>query len=167
LVHVIDRIFGTGGKILTGITGFLICTSAAIAYAGAAARLAFALARDGFAPKPLARLSARQTPAGGLVFMGICFTLVLSLYATGTIPLKTLILLPNASFILTYLGGCAAGIRLLRDNPLGRKLSWISLIATGAVLPFTGWAILYPLVIAAVIWVWLRFMKKRHAACSR
>ncbi|WP_124727142.1 amino acid permease [Staphylospora marina] len=154
LVHVIDRIFGTGGKIVTGITGFLICTGTSITYGGAGARLAYALAESGAAPKRLATLSGRQTPVGGILFLAACFFVILSLYATGMIPLKILLLLPNASFLLTYLIGCAAGIRLLKDDPVGRKMSWISLIATGALLPFTGWSMLFPATIAVMVWVW-------------
>ncbi|WP_459929109.1 hypothetical protein [Desulfosporosinus burensis] len=72
---------------------------------------------------------------------------MLFLYGSGAISLITLLQIPNATFILTYLGGCAAGIRLLKGSPLGVGISWLSFLSTAAIFPFVGWAVLYPLVI--------------------
>ncbi|AMA72023.1 MULTISPECIES: amino acid permease [Aneurinibacillus] len=161
LVLIIERLFGTSGAIVVGITGIFICTATIIAYIGAASRLAYALAKEGMAPEWFSRLSARQgTPVGGLLFLAACFALVLTLYSTEIISLKTLIQLPNATFILTYLGGCAAGIRLLRDSRLGMGISWLSFLLTAAVFPFTGWSMLYPLTIAVFCWLSWHFQKK-------
>lgn len=128
-----------------------ICTATVISYTGASSRLAYALAREGKAPAWMGKMSSRfQTPVGGLGFLAGCFVLVLVLYGTGAVSLTTLITLPNATFILTYLGGCAAGIRLLKGQRWGRTVSWLSFILTAAVFPFVGWAILYPLVICGI-----------------
>ncbi|GJM72915.1 hypothetical protein HMSSN036_51310 [Paenibacillus macerans] len=74
--------------------------------------------------------------------------MVILLYGSGVLSLATLIQFPNATFILTYMGGCAAGIKLLKGSRAGVIISWISFIATAVVFPFTGWAMLYPLLIA-------------------
>lgn len=78
------------------------------------------------------------------------------MYATGVISLTTLIQFPNATFILTYIGGCAAGIRLLKGSRTGGVISRISFAATVAVFPFTGWAILYPLLITLLFMLVVR-----------
>ncbi|MBA4495731.1 APC family permease [Paenactinomyces guangxiensis] len=163
LVKVINQMFGWGGSILAGATSFLICSATVIAYVGAASRLAYAIARDGNAPSALARLSKKYaTPVGGLTFLAVCFLMIITLYGAGWISLTTLIQLPNATFILTYLAGCAAGVRLLANSRWGFRISWISLILTAAVFPFTGWAIVYPAMIALFVWLSYRYSKSKN-----
>lgn len=158
LVWIISQPLGAWGGFIAGLTGMFICTATIIAYTSAASRVAFALARQGYAPRWMSRLSARyQTPSGATLFLMGCYAVVLSLYGSGLLSITTLIQFPNATFILTYIGGCAAGIRLLKGNRLGVIISWISFAATVAVFPFTGWAIGYPVVIvacfAAIVWL--------------
>lgn len=154
LVLVISKLFGQWGALAAGLTGVFICTATIIAYEGAASRLAYALAREGKAPRWMSVLSKRfGTPIGGIAFLALCFVVVLYIYASGTISLTTLIQIPNATFILTYLGGCAAGIRLLKGSFWGVRISWLSFLSTAVVFPFVGWAIFYPLVIMAGFWI--------------
>lgn len=162
LLWMISRPLGAWGGFIAGLTGLFICTATIIAYAGAASRVAYALARQGEAPKWMGRLSARyQTPIGAIGFLAGCFTLVLSLYGSRLVSITTLITFPNATFILTYIGGCAAGIRLLRGSRLGVMISWISFAATVSVFPFTGWAILYPLLITGVFFL-ADYIRREH-----
>lgn len=158
LVWIISQPLGAWGGFIAGLTGMFICTATIIAYTSAASRVAFALARQGYAPRWMSHLSARyQTPSGATMFLMGCYAVILFLYGSGLLSITTLIQFPNATFILTYIGGCAAGIRLLKGSRLGFVISWISFIATVAVFPFTGWAIGYPVVIvacfAAIVWV--------------
>lgn len=151
LVWIISQALGSWGGLIAGLTGIFICTATVIAYAGAASRVAYALARQGSAPQWMSRLSSRyHTPIAAIGFLAICFTLVLCIYGSGLVSLTTLIQLPNATFILTYLGGCAAGIRLLKGSRAGVIISWISFVATAIVFPFAGWAVLYPVVIVVL-----------------
>lgn len=151
LVRMISGPLGRWGGLTAGLTGMFICTATIIAYAGAASRVGYAMARQGSAPAWMGRMSRRfHTPIGALMFLLLCFIAVMSLYGSGLLSLTTLITFPNATFILTYIGGCAAGVRLLKGSRFGSAVSWISLIATVAVFPFTGMAIGYPLVICLV-----------------
>jgi amino acid efflux transporter len=159
LVLMIEGIFGKGGAILAGVMGAVICLATIIAYVGAASRLAYSLAKQGSAPKWLSRLSSTyNTPVGGITFLAICFFLVMTSYASGIVSLTTLIQFPNATFILTYLGGCGAGIRLLKGNRWGYRVSWLSFLLTACVLPFLGIAATYPLLVAG-IGLWFIFRK--------
>jgi amino acid efflux transporter len=168
LVRVISMLLGKWGGLVTGVTGVFICTATIIAYVGAASRLAYALSREGSAPRWMGILSRRYgTPVGGIGFLVVCFLVVLSFYASGAVSLSTLIQLPNATFILTYLGGCAAGIRLLKDSPWGKAICMISLTATALVFPFVGWAVLYPLVIIVGFTVRVRFFPASKTLASR
>lgn len=151
LVSVFNRLLGTTGGILAGLTGMFICTATIIAYVGATSRLAYALAKAGDAPRGLAALSRRfGTPVGGIAFLAACFVAVMTLYVGGALSMKQLLQLPNATFILTYLGGCAAGIRLFKGNRLGRTICILSFVATACIFPFVGRAVLYPLLILAI-----------------
>lgn len=148
LVIVTREIFGSFGAIVVGITSLLICTATVIAYVGAASRLAFSLSRNENAPKSFGYVSKKyNTPVGGLIFLAICFILVFVVYSLKIVSFTTLIQLPNATFILTYIGGCASGVVLLKDSKLKFIVSLISLISTIIIFIFAGWAILYPLII--------------------
>lgn len=166
MVWIISQPLGAWGGIVAGVTGLFICMAGIIAYTGAAARVAYAMSREGNAPKWWNGLSPRfHTPTGSLLFLMFCFAAVMLLYGTGTVSLSTLIQFPNATFILTYMGGCAAGIRLLKGSRIGVVLSWISFAATAIVFPFTGWAMLYPLLIALLFLViQLRFSRRKAAS---
>ncbi|AJY76205.1 amino acid permease [Paenibacillus beijingensis] len=164
LVWVISQLMGKWGALVAGMTGIFICTTGVIAYTGAASRLAYALSRQGDAPEWMGRLSERyRTPISGIAFLALCFIVVLILYGSGAVSLTTLIQLPNATFILTYLGGCAAGIRLLKGSVWGVLISWVSFLATAIVFPFVGWAIGYPFAIVTVFWI-VNLVKSRKSS---
>ncbi|MFM9281014.1 APC family permease [Paenibacillus jiagnxiensis] len=153
LVHLISAPLGHLGALIVGVVGIFICTATIIAYAGAASRVAYALAREGHAPEWMNRVSGTyHSPVGGLLFLGASFVLIMTMYGTRLVSLTTLIQLPNAAFILTYLCGCASGIRLLKEDRRALTVSWISFVCTAAVFPFTGWAMLYPCAILIVCW---------------
>ncbi|WP_025684052.1 APC family permease [Paenibacillus maysiensis] len=162
LVWVISRAIGPWGAVIAGLTGIFICTATIIAYVGAASRVAYALSRQGHTFRWMGLLSRRfHTPIGGIMFLSLCFVVIMSLYGSGTVSLTNLIQFPNATFILTYLGGCAAGIKLLRGNRWGVAISWVSFISTAVVFPFVGWAMLYPCLITFALWIAGRIWHKR------
>jgi amino acid efflux transporter len=162
LMHLVNRSFGSYGVIIAGIASLFVCVAPAIAYIGATSRLVYSLAVTGYAPAVFARLSVRYaTPVGGLAFLVFSFLLLLGLFYTGLLPLATLIQVPNATFILTYLGGCAAGIVLLRENRLGFAVSVVSLILSVVVFLFVSWAVLFPVFITVVWYVFLKLSKKK------
>lgn len=156
LVHIITKSFGQSGAIVAGLAALFIFMAPAIAYIGAASRLACSLAANGFAPQYLARRSGKfHTPLGGLLFLSGCFAILLLVFSTRIVTLSTLIQIPSGSFILTYMGGCAAGIFLLRGTMVGVIISIVSLILTTSIFLFVGWAIVYPLIIT---FFWSIFM---------
>ncbi|WP_440950484.1 APC family permease [Methanosphaerula subterraneus] len=165
LIHLINITFGPYGMIFAGLAALFICIAPVIAYIGAACRLAYSLSITGYAPTFLSRLSDRfQTPVGGLWFLAVCFTIMLWIFNSGVLSLSTLIQLPNATFILTYLGGCAAGVVLLKDRRFGMLFSAISLAMTAVVFLFVGWTVIYPAIITLV---WGGFMMYRRRTKQR
>jgi amino acid efflux transporter len=160
LIYVIKSVFGAYGAIIAGFAALFICMAPAIAYIGAASRLACSLAENGYAPGPLAHRSARKTPSGGLIFLAFCFIILLIVFGTRIVSLTTLIQIPNATFILTYIGGCAAGIVLLKDTKFGIVISIISLILSIFVFIFVKWTVLYPVMITLLWLIFLLISKK-------
>ncbi|RNB90880.1 amino acid permease [Brevibacillus nitrificans] len=158
---MIQLSLGPVGGWIVAITALFICIAAANAYVGAASRIAYSLAKEQVAPKWFGALHPKYgTPVGGLAFLALCFAIVLSVLYFGWIDLSRLIELPNASFIATYIGGCLAGVRLLRESRIGRIASWISLLFTVGLYPFLGWSALYPLAIIALSLFWERRKKR-------
>lgn len=168
LVHIISFSFGPAGAIITSLAALFICIAPAIAYIGAASRLARSLAGSGFAPRALGLSSKRfHTPTGGLLFLSCCFAILLLAFSTGIASLSTLIQVPSGTFILTYIGGCAAGIVLLRDSRRGVFVSVLSLVLTGIIFLFVQWAILYPLVVTAAWFLYMAVTDMRKNLLAR
>jgi amino acid efflux transporter len=148
LVYIIRNAFGTIGAKIAGIAALFICIAPTVAYIGAISRLICSLSETGYAPKQLSYLSAKYgTPLGGLFFLTACSTILLVLISTRVVSMPTLIQIPCTAFILTYIGGCAAGIKLLKGNRLGVFVSIVSLVLCVSILPFVKWTVLYALAI--------------------
>lgn len=165
LVYVIKGAFGAYGAMIAGCCALCVCLAPVIAYVGAASRLAASLSMNGYAPKQLSVYSKKyQTPVGGLLFLSALFAVILATYSTGAMPLSSLIEIPNATFLLTYMGGCAAGIRLLKGYRFGVAVSVISLVLTATIFFFVDWprVYLYPVMIFLV---WLYYYGRiQHSA---
>jgi amino acid efflux transporter len=152
---MIQLSLGPVGGWIVAFTALFICIATANAYIGAASRIAYALAKEGSAPRWFGILHARyRTPIGGLGFLTVCFLIVLSVLASGTITLAQLIQFPNATFFATYIGGCLAGVRLLKGSRSRQLCAWISLLVTLALYPFLGWPALYPVLILVLYLLW-------------
>lgn len=146
---------GPIGGWIVAVTALFICIASANAYVSAASRIAYALSQEGIAPKWFGILHPKyRTPIGGLAFIMVAFIVVFYVLASGMISFSQLIQLPNATFFATYIGGCFAGIRLLRDSRLGKPCAWISLVVSLGLYPFLGWSGLYPVAILIILNVW-------------
>ncbi len=164
LIHVISLAYGKPGMIIAGCITLFITTAPVIAYTSAAARLAYSLSRDGYAPRVFSHLSRKyRTPAGGLTFLVVCCSVQLLLFSLSFISLQDLVAIPNTTFILTYLGGCAAGTVLLYTHPGGVAISVISLLVTMIIFCFVGWVFFWPLLIAGAWSLYMVATRKTRA----
>lgn len=162
LIYLIKSSFGISGALVAGFAALFICIAPTIAYIGAIARLIFSLAKNGYAPKTLASVSKKyNTPLGGLIFQIICFGIVLIIFSTKIVSMAALLQIPNATFILTYLGVSAAGIKLLKDSKFGVLISLISLLLSVTIFLFVGWTVLYPSIIT-LFWAFFVWRKRRR-----
>lgn len=158
---MVQLTMGPVGGWIVAIAALFICFATHNAYSSAASRIAYTLSQEGAAPKWMGTLHRKYgTPIGGLGFIAAGNLIGLGVLFSGAVTLSQLIALPNATFIATYIGGCLAGVRLLRDHRIGRLASWISLIITLGLYPFLGWSALYPLAVVVLLGFW----KKRRTA---
>ncbi|MFB9326154.1 APC family permease [Paenibacillus aurantiacus] len=158
---------GKTGGWMVAVAALFICFAAHNAYSSAASRVAYSLAQAGAAPAWLGRLHrSYRTPVGGLAFVAAGNAIGLAALCSGWITLAGLIVLPNATFIATYIAGCLAGVKLLRGHRLGYAVSWISCVATLAIYPFLGWPALYPAAVVALLLIAGR-VRERRAITSR
>jgi amino acid transporter len=125
-------------------------------YTGASARLSFALARNGYIPAAFARLTPRGTPLFAIAFSFLC-GLVLFLPFPGWQQLVGFI---SAAAVIAYAMVPLALGALRRQDPGRRRpfrLPAESLLAPAAfvvaneILLFTGWAVVWKLMVAILI----------------
>ena len=125
-------------------------------YTGASARLSFALGRGGYIPGAFARLSPRGTPLFAIAFSFLC-GLVLFLPFPGWQQLVGFI---SAAALIAY-GMVPLSLGALRRQDPARprpfRLPAASLVAPAAfvvaseILLFTGWAVVWKLIVAILI----------------
>lgn len=162
-----SELFGPFAGLATGLglgwLAVLIYTDAVVSpggtgllYNGASARLTFALARNGYIPGAFARLTRRGTPAFAIAFSFLC-GLVIFLPFPGWQQLVGFI---SAAAVVAYAMAPLALGALRRQDP-GRprpfRLPAASLVAPAAfivaneILLFTGWAVVWKLIVAILI----------------
>ena len=125
-------------------------------YTGASARLTFALARNGYIPSAFGRLTSRGTPSFAIAFSFVC-GLVILLPFPGWQQLVGFI---SAAAVAVY-GMAPLALGALRrqdpDRPRPFRLPAASLlapatfVAASEILLFTGWAVMWKLVVAILI----------------
>jgi amino acid transporter len=125
-------------------------------YTGASARLSFALGRGGYVPGAFARLTPRGTPLFAIAFSFLC-GLVLFLPFPGWQQLVGFI---SAAAVIAY-GMVPLALGALRrqdpTRPRPFRLPAASLLAPAAfvvaseILLFTGWAVVWKLIVAILI----------------
>lgn len=114
-------------------------------------RLLYARARDGELPRALARLHGDQgAPAAAVAAQAVFFTLILAADAILAPDLAELIAWPSTTFVALYLLGAAAAFRILPNGNVGRVTAAVTFVVCLVILPFGGWACLYPLAVLVV-----------------
>jgi amino acid transporter len=125
-------------------------------YTGASARLSYALARNGYIPAAFARLTPRGTPLLAIAFSFLC-GLVLFLPFPGWQQLVGFI---SAAAVIAYgMAPLALGALRRQDpaRPRPFRLPAASLLAPAAfvvaneILLFTGWTVVWKLIVAILI----------------
>ena len=155
LSHMAQLTFGKAGAIGVSVTALFIAVASSSAYVSAGSRVAFSLASQNAAPKWFGRVHRKySTPSGGLGFIAIIFVFILLGVYSGLLTINTLLPFPNATYFATYIGGAAAGVKLLNGHRIGKLASLLSLCITLGFFPFLGWVALYPVAVVAIVMIW-------------
>ncbi|MGR3765678.1 APC family permease [Rossellomorea sp. NS-SX7] len=155
LSSMVQLSFGRIGAIAVSITALFISIASSNAYVSAGARIAYTLSRQKAAPKWFGTLHATYlTPVGGLKFIAYVFVILLTGVYFEVLSLETLLPFPNATYFATYIGGAAAGVKLLKHHTVGKISSIASLMLTVGFFPFLGWVALYPVTVLMIVFFW-------------
>jgi len=161
------QLFGPFAALATGLglgwLAVLLYTDAIVSpggtgllYTGASARLTFALSRNGFIPPAFARLTRRGTPRIAIAFSFLCGLVILLPFPRW----QELVGFISAAAVAVYaMAPLALGALRRQDvaRPRPFRLPAASLIAPGAfiiaseILLFTGWAVIWKLIVAILL----------------
>jgi amino acid efflux transporter len=148
---------GVGGnvKVITAVAAVLLTLGAMNAYFAAGAKTGAALGRDGALPAWLAQGSkAGEVPRRSLAVVCVLSVLALAIVAvTGAGP-KQAALVTTGSFVLVYIAGTAAAVRLLPRRSWPRRAAAVAFAAVVVLLVVTGFYALWAvgIAIAAVVY---------------
>jgi amino acid efflux transporter len=139
---------GIGGEVraVTAVVALLLTLGAMNAYFAGAAKLGAALARDGALPGWLARgSSAGDVPRRSLAVIAAITLLSLAGAAAFEVTTREIVLLTIGAFVLVYVFGCSAAVKLLPRRTWARRSAIIALASSLALLAMAGpyllWAV--------------------------
>jgi amino acid transporter len=130
----------------------------ALLYVGTSSRLSYALGRGGYVPRPFARLSGRDVPVVAIVFSFACGMIVFLPFPGW----QQLVGFITSATVLSYAMVPVSLGALRRQDadrprpfrlPFAEVLSPLGFVAAGEVLLFSGWAVVWKLVVAILIGV--------------
>ncbi len=154
---------GVGGqvRVLTAIAAVLLTVGTMNAYFAGAAKLGAALGRDGALPAWFARgSSAGEVPRRSLsVVAGLgCVGLVIA--AVSGVGARPLVLLTTGSFVLVYILGTAAALRLLPRGTWPHRAAIAALVAVAVLLLATGVYLLWTVVVSTAALGYERYRRR-------
>ncbi|MGE5156043.1 MAG: APC family permease [Betaproteobacteria bacterium] len=142
---------GVGGpvRVVTAGAALLLTIGTMNAYFAGAAKLGSALGRDGALPGWLARGSR----AGGVPRRSLAVVALLAASALGVVALagshtRVLVLMTTGSFVLVYVLGTAAALRLLPRRSWSRRCAGVAFVSVVGLLVLTGWYVLWAVGVA-------------------
>jgi amino acid efflux transporter len=150
---------GVGGQVraITATIAVLLTFGAMNAYFAGGAKLGAALGRDGALPAWFGRGSAAgEVPRRSLVVIFGLSGLALVIIAAASVGPRPSVLLTTGSFVLVYVLGTAAAVRLLPRRSWSRRAAVVALVSVSALLVMTGVYVLWTLVVAAAAVVYER-----------
>lgn len=160
---------GIGGqaRVLTAVAAMLLTLGAMNAYFAGAAKLGAALGRDGALPPWLADGSqAGEVPRRSLgVICALSFVSLAVVWISGVGP-RASVLLATGSFVLVYVLGMAAAIRLLPRGSWARRAAAVALASVLVLVVMTGIWMVGSIVVAAAALTYQRVVTRRQSGDS-
>lgn len=153
--------FGEHVRVLAAIAALLLTAGTMNAYFAGAAKLGAALGRDGALPAWLAHGSeAGGVPRRSLLSLATLTLIALAATAAAHVDVEALVLMTTGAFVIVYILGTAAALRLLEPGTWGRRAALLALVFDVLLLATTGLYILWSVAIAACAVVYLRLTRE-------
>jgi amino acid efflux transporter len=153
---------GVGGpvRVFAAAAAVLLTLGAMNAYLAGTAKLGAALGRDGALPEWFARGSrAGEVPRRSLAVVSGLSALALAVVAAGRFSPRPLALLTTGAFVLVYVLGTAAAVRLLPRRGIAWWGAVVALVSAAGLLVLIGWYAVWTLVIAAAALLYQRYRR--------
>ena len=143
--QLLSRTFGVGATDAAAGAALAICLGTTNAFVASVSRLAYALGRDGWLPRPIGHMSRRGVPGGGVVLVvavGAAGLVVAWAAGWGT---EQIVLVPATLVLCVYLVATASAVRLTRGRP--RMVAAAALALCACAVPFSFGHLLIPAVV--------------------
>jgi amino acid efflux transporter len=139
LADLLKVAIGPAGSIAAAVAAVVLTVGAVNAYVNGALVMA----------RQLTRPDQGGRAPGFLLVIAAAGLVLISLYGFGLVSTASLVALPTTLFLAVYLGSMLAATQVLRSTC--RVAASIASLAVLAILPFCGWALLAPAVVALVV----------------
>ncbi|KAF1677318.1 MULTISPECIES: APC family permease [Bacillus] len=157
LAMLISKGAGESGVFVTVCLALFITFTTIHANIAGFSRMVYALAREGHIPIYFGKLGkTNHTPIRVLIALAAVFGLVLISHCLFQIDLTTLLKGPSAAFIASYICTMAAALKLLSWRDSGWWMALGAFAACAVIYSFSGWALLYPTVLAAAGYLYIK-----------
>lgn len=154
--------FGGPVKMLAAVVALLLTAGTMNAYFAGAAKLGAALGRDGALPPWFARGSeAGGIPRRSLLSLAGLTLIVLIAVELTHLRVEALVLMTTGAFVVVYILGTAAALRLLEARSWGRRAAFLALVFDILLLATTGLYLLWSVGIAACAVVYLYLARRQ------
>lgn len=165
MITLVSYHWGNTAGIVVAFLGFIACYCPVHTFIAGFSRLVYAQARDGNFSDYFGRLHPRfQTPYRALLGFAPIYLIILLFSYKLSLDLKPLINIPCANFLAVYTLGMTASARILPSRS-GRILAWLSALLSGIIFLFSGWFILFPVIV--VLSVICRQCRSRNKQMKR
>ncbi len=155
---------GIGGpvKMLAAIAALLLTAGTMNAYFAGVAKLGAALGRDGALPAWFAHGSeAGGIPRRSLLSLAGLALVMLIATAVAHLRVEALVLMATGAFVIVYILGTAAALRLLEAGTWARRAAFLALVFDILLLATTGLYLLWSAGIASCALIYLYLSRKR------
>ncbi len=146
---IVERGLGISAVGVVAVAAVVICLGTGNAFVASVSRLGSALARDGWAPGFLASRNRLGVPVPAVLAVGGIGAAGLAACALLGWGTNDIVFVPSVLVLATYLLGMIAAARLFKGR--SRVLAVVGALLLLVTVPFAGWHLLIPVVVAAVV----------------
>ena len=151
IIALVAYSMGNNAGIIVAFLGFIICYCTVHTYISGFSRLVYSQSREGDFPPLFGKLHSRyQTPHVALLSFLPLFIIIIFLSYNFSWNLKSLIGIPSTTFLAVYIISMLAAAKVL-PTKIGKLSSYMSAFLSLIVFLFAGWFILYPLIVATLV----------------